>query len=127
MIPLSKNEENSIMIGYLLSVINLTFKTNNEFYSFATSIDFDNKINDWENIKTDDYPTVEKMISRYKNKLNQKLKSKKIKSYCIAIDVLSSRETNIEKTNSIAFLIKNSISKKSEVLYYLLYPKKQNK
>lgn len=110
-------QENSFIIDHLLRVINLAFIVNNEFYPIAVSIDFNNKINEFESVKLSFNPTIEEILVKQEKKLNHKLKTGKIKAYCIAVDVLTSKTIESLKTSAIAFLLKSNKQNDTEILY----------
>lgn len=115
-----------IMIDYLHSVIKIVLETKKEFYPMAVALDLNNKISLDIDIKTDDDPSSIEMISRYDKKLNRKLKNNKIQSYCLAYDVMTARNVESEKTDAIAFKVKNRSTDEAEMLYYS-YVLKNNK
>lgn len=120
------HDGNFLLIDNLFGLIKLMLKINIEFYPLATSLDLNNKVTSIEDIKTTDYPSAEEMITRYEKKLNAKLKNNKIQSYCIAYGVITARDSDTEKTNAIAFKIKNNPAKEAEIFYHA-YVLKSNK
>lgn len=109
---------NELIIDHLYRTFHLMKNVNFRYFPKVAFIDLKDKMGIFENIKTDDYPSDEEMIVRYEKKLFKKLKSKKIKSYCIAYEVIVQRENQKQKSNAIAFKIRNGNQLDSSILYY---------
>jgi hypothetical protein len=112
------HDDKFIMIDHLHRVIKIVLETKKEFYPMAVALDLNNKISLDVDIKTDDYPSSIEMISRYDKELNRKLKNNEIQSFCVAYDVMTTRNIESKKTDAITFKIKNSSTDETEILYY---------
>jgi hypothetical protein len=110
--------KNELLIDHLHRTIQLIKRVNFTFHPMIAFIDSKDKLGVLENIKTDDCPSGEEMVVRYEKKLDRKLKSKKIKSYCISYEVIVQRENRKQESKAIAFKIRNSNELEPSFLYY---------
>jgi hypothetical protein len=106
------------MIDHLHKVIKTIIETKIDYYPIAVALDLKNKLRLDLDIKIDDFPSSAMMVLRYDIKLNKMLEEKKISSYCIAVNTLTSKDPKSKATDTIAFVTKKDPDKEAEIIFY---------